>query len=43
MYGDMYGDIYANKSKIIFLGDSNVGKTSIIHTYLKKMIMLQVP
>ena len=32
----MYGDMYANKSKIIFLGDSNVGKTSIIHTYLKK-------
>lgn len=28
--------MYAEKSKIIFLGDSNVGKTSIIHTYLKK-------
>ena len=25
-----------NKSKVIFLGDSNVGKTSLIHTYLKK-------
>ena len=27
---------YKNKYKVIFVGDSNVGKTSILNTYVKK-------
>ena len=32
----MYKPLFQNKFKIVFIGDSSVGKTSILNTYMKK-------